>query len=102
MGCMLLLDYYGLSTGAGGVVTMTTGLLRGLALLVERGRSVHAMSPVHACLGVVVRVCARARGGGGGGRLSIMVCPLRGNYAESCASVGGGDYYGMSAPFVCL
>lgn len=51
-----------------------------------------------------VRVSARARArvGGGGGRLSIMVCPLRGNYAESCVSVGGGDYYGMSAPFVCL
>lgn len=45
---------------------------------------------------------ARVRGRGGGGRLSIMVCPLRGNYAESCVSVGGGDYYGMSAPFVCL
>lgn len=50
--------------------------------------------------------CGRARGGGGvgvGTGLSIMVWPLRGNYAESCVSVGGGgDYYGMSAPFVCL
>lgn len=35
-----------------------------------------------------VRVCARVVVGGGG-RLSIMVCPLRGNYAVSCASVGG-------------
>lgn len=35
--------------------------------------------------------CGRARGGGGVGTgLSIMVCPLRGNYAESCVSVGGG------------
>lgn len=105
MGCMLLLlGYYGLSGSAGrGGVTMTTGLLRGLGLLVERGRSVHAMSLVHACLVVVVyvRACARVVEGGGG-RLSIMVCPLRGNYAESCVSVGGGDYYGMSAPFVCL
>ncbi len=51
MGCMLLLlEYYGLAGVQGGGVTMTTGLLRGLGLLVERGRSVHAMSLVHACL----------------------------------------------------
>lgn len=90
----------------GGGVTMTTGLLRGLGLLVERGRSVHAMSLVHACLVVVVYVhtCvrSRARGGGGGGRLSIMVCPLRGNYAESCVSVGGGIIMGCLPPLcVC-
>ena len=31
-------------------------------------------------------MCMRACecGGEGGGRLSIMVCPLRGNYAEFC------------------
>ncbi len=52
---------------------------------------------VHTCVRAFARVVE-----GGGGRLSIMVCPLRGNYAESCVSVGGGDYYGMSAPFVCL
>lgn len=81
-----------------GGVTTTTRLLRGLGL-----RSVHAMSLVHACLVVHharAYARARARGGGGGGSPSIMVCPLRGNYAESCVSVGGGDYYGMSAPFV--
>lgn len=89
----------------GGGVTMTTGLLRGLGLLVERGRSVHAMS-LYACLVMVVyvrtRVCGRARGGGGGGRLSIMVCSLRGNYAESCVSVGGGIIMGCLPPLcVC-
>lgn len=99
--------YYGMhATAAAGVlwsvhargrgcVTMTTGLLRGLALLVERGRSVRA------CLGVVC-VCARARGGGGGGRLSIMVCPLRGNYAESYASVGGGGIIMGCLPPLCV
>ena len=69
MGCMLLLlEYYGLAEIAGrGGVTMTTGLLRGLGLLVERGRSVHAMSLVHACLVVVVYVhTARARWRGWG------------------------------------
>lgn len=68
------------------------------------------MSLVHACLvapGCVrangrARAAARDREGVGAWR-TIMVCPLRGNYAESCASVGGGTgYYGMSAPFVCL
>lgn len=44
----------------GGGVTMTTGLLRGLGLLVERGRSVHAMS-LYACLVVVVYVRTRVR-----------------------------------------
>lgn len=68
------------------------------------------MSLVHACLValVCVRADERARAAardreGVGARRSIMVCPLRGNYAESCTSVGGGaGYYGMSAPFVCL
>lgn len=76
---------------------MTTGLLRGLGQLVERGRSVHAMSLVRACLAaecVRAGARARARGGGGGGSQSIMVCPLRGNYAESCVSVGGGIIMG--------
>lgn len=31
----------------------------------------------------------RVHAGGGGGSRSIMVCPLRGNYAESCVRVGG-------------
>lgn len=74
MGCMLLLlEYYGLAGVQGGGVTMTTGLLRGLGLLVERGRSVHAMSLVHACLVgkwlcTCIRACVHARGGGGWGQ----------------------------------
>lgn len=48
------------------------------------------------------RACGRAHGGGGGGRLSIMVCSLRGNYAESCVSVGGGIIMGCLPPLcVC-
>lgn len=38
---------------------------------------------------VSVRACARVVEGGGG-RLNIMVCPLRGNYAESCVECGRG------------
>lgn len=38
----------------------TAGLLRGMGLLVERGRSVHAMSLLHACRALVVYVRARA------------------------------------------
>lgn len=58
MGCMLLLlEYYGLSRRAGGGVTMTTGLLRGLGPLVERGRSVSVCSEPGACGSV--RACAR-------------------------------------------
>lgn len=50
---------------------------------------------------VYVRACARVVEGGGG-RLSIMVCPLRGNYAESCVSVGGGIIMGCLPPLcVC-
>lgn len=50
---------------------------------------------MHAVSMVRVEVCVRARawwwrGGEVGTGLSIMVCPLRGNYAESCVSVGGG------------
>lgn len=64
--------------------------------LARKGKeSVHAMSSVHACLVALVCVracaCGRARDREGvGARRSIMVCPLRGNYAESCTSVGGG------------
>lgn len=72
-----------------------------------KGEGVCACDEPGACMssGASVRAYARAAARvaeGGGGTLSIMVCPLRGNYAESCMSVGGGDYYGMSAPFVCL
>lgn len=104
MGCiLLLLEYYGLSGSGGGGVTMTTGLLRGLGLPVERGRSVSACSEHGACGSVRAGARVVVEGWGVGTGLSIMVCPLRGNYAESCVSVGGGgDYYGMSAPFVCL
>lgn len=62
MGCMLLpLEYYGLSRRAGRGCHHDNGVAKGLGLLVERGRSVHAASPVHACLAVVVHVRARAR-----------------------------------------
>lgn len=43
MGCMLLLEYYGLS-GRGGGCHHDNGVAKGLGLLVERGRSVRAMS----------------------------------------------------------
>lgn len=65
MGCMLLLlEYYGLSVGAaGGGVTMTTELLRGLGVLVEWSRRVRVISLLHACaaLAACVRTCASAR-----------------------------------------
>lgn len=107
--------YYGMYAAAAGVlwsvrerqgggVTMTTGLLRGLGLLVERGRSVHDEPVCMSSCGSVradARAVARAVEGGGG-RLSIMVCSLRGNYAESCVSVGGGIIMGCLPPLcVC-
>lgn len=113
MGCMLPpLEYYGLAWSArvGGRVVMTTRLLRGVGTARAKGEGERACDELGACVssGAGVRACTRVRAAardreGVGARRSIMVCPLRGNYAESCASVGGGaGYYGMSAPFVCL
>lgn len=69
MGCiLLLLEYYGLS-GSGGGVTMTTGLLRGLGLPVERGRSVSACSEHGACGSVRAGARVVVEGWGGGDRL---------------------------------
>lgn len=103
MGCiLLLLEYYGLS-GSGGGVTMTTGLLRGLGLPVERGRSVSACSEHGACGSVRAGARVVVEGWGVGTGLSIMVCPLRGNYAESCVSVGGGGEIIMGClPPLCV
>lgn len=83
------------------------GVAKGAGTASGKGEAVCACDEPSACMssGAGVRAYARAAARvaeGGGGTLSIMVCPLRGNYAESCMSVGGGDYYGMSAPFVCL
>lgn len=99
MGCMLLLlEYYGLSRRTGRGCHHDNEVAKGA------GTKECACNEPGACMfsGGGARAYARARGGGGGGRPSIMVCPLRGNYAESCVSVGGGGYYGMSGPFVCL
>lgn len=69
MGCiLLLLEYYGLSGSRGGV-TMTTGLLRGLGLPVERGRSVSACSEHGACGSVRAGARVVVEGWGGGDRL---------------------------------
>lgn len=100
--------YYGMHAGTawvlwsvevgregGGVVTMTTGLLRGLGLVIGKGEGVLACNVPRACMcsSVGIRAYVRVverRVGGGGSRLSIMVCPLRGNYAESCECGRGG------------
>lgn len=92
--------------GEGGGGHHDNGVAKGAGTTSGKGKEC-ACNELGACMSssgsVRAYVCERACSPrGGGGRLSIMVCPLRGNYAESCVSVGGGDYYGMSAPFVCL
>lgn len=102
MGCILpLLEYYGLPRRAGRGCHHDNGVAKGAGTTSGKGKERACMSSggsVRAYVRAVARVVE-----GGGGRPSIMVCPSRGNYAEYRVSVGGGgDYYGMSAPFVCL
>lgn len=81
---------------------MTTGLLRaGTTSGKEKACACTGAWCMHV-FGLAVIVYMRVRGGGGGGRPSIMVCPLRGNYAESRVSVGGGIIMGCLPPLcVC-
>lgn len=89
MGCMLLLlEYYGLSVGAAGRgghydngVAKGAGRVGGVEQACACNQSAACMCGTG---GMRAHVCERAcTAEEGGGRLSIMVCPLRGNYAES-------------------
>lgn len=108
MGCMLpLLEYYGLERAGGGGCHHDNGVAKGAGTASGKGEGVCACDEPGACMssGASVRAYARAAARvaeGGGGTLSIMVCPLRGNYAESCMSVGGGIIMGCLPPLcVC-
>lgn len=78
---------------------------KGVGTTLGKGKECACDEPV--CMSSCGSVRADARAvarvvEGGGGRRSIMVCSLRGNYAESCVSVGGGIIMGCLPPLcVC-
>lgn len=82
------------------------GVAKGAGTASGKGKECACKEPgACTCGGGSVRAYVRALARlveGGGGRQSIMVCPLRGNYAESCVSVGGGIIMGCLPPLcVC-